>query len=553
MKVFMKISGALFATGLLVGVVFESAAHYYRHDGQKVQLQLIADKMAVSVPVSDGESVEIPAGAASVVGRVADADLSILLCVSSDMMSSDEFAEALEQSSPQAILTPFFVTSDNHEVASTPYLNVRLKSHEDFHLLEDAAELYHLHIEGNSELMPLWYILRITKDTPANSVEIANRLYESGNFSEAVADFTSTDDILWCNDPLADNQWGLRNPDFTGIDVSIEKAWESATGRGVKIAFVDTGVDMNHTDLRQNIHCPGYDTETGNPESRVYGLHGTHCAGIAAAVKDNMFQIAGVAPDAEIMSVSNRLVSSTNSRLRRATGITWAVNNGADIISCSWSSNTRHKALDEAIEYALNQGRGGKGCIVAFASGNDGSDRVCYPADITDGILTVGAIDRNGERASFSQYGDLLDVMAPGVDILSTLPDNGIGYSYGTSTAAPFAAGIAALILEKTPGLSSHQVCDIMAASAIGLKNLTETDHKDYEYGYGLIKAENALRAASDVAAPVPDDDCGFRVYDICGNLIYQGDGSAFTPPSPGIYIIRSRDYSRKIITGTAN
>lgn len=544
----MKKWGALFAAGLLLEVSFQSAAHYYWHDGEKVELQPIADKIAVSVSAHHGDSVEIPEETASVAGRVADADLSILLCVRSDMMSGEEFAEALKQSSPQAILTPFFVTSDNHEVASTPYINVRLKSHGDFHLLEKASALYSLHIEGNSELMPLWYILRITKESPANSVEIANRLYESGNFAEAVADFTSTDDILWCNDPLAGNQWGLRNPDFTGIDVSIEKAWETATGRGVKIAFVDTGVDMNHTDLRQNIHCPGYDTETGEPESQVYGGHGTHCAGIAAAVKDNAFQIAGVAPDAEIMSVSNRLVSSTNSRLRRAMGITWAVNNGADVISCSWNSNTRHKALDEAIEYALNQGRGGKGCIVAFASGNDGTDRICYPADIDADILTVGAIDRNGERASFSQYGDMLDVMAPGVDIISTLPDNEIGYSYGTSTAAPFAAGIAALILEKNPGLPSRMVCDIMAASAIGLNNFTETDHKDFEYGYGLVKADNALLATSASTDSVINGDCGVRVYDICGNIIYQGDGSAFTPPSPGIYIVRSRDYSRKII-----
>lgn len=544
----MKILGALFAAGLLVEITFQSAAHYYWHDGQKVEMQLIADKIAVSVSASNGESVEIPEGTAYVAGHIADADLSILLCESYETMNSEDFANALKQSSPHAILTPFFLTSDNHEVASTPYINVRLKSHGDFHLLEEASASYSLNIEGNSELMPLWYILRITKETPENSVEIANRLYESGNFAEAVADFTSTDDILWCNDPLAGNQWGLRNPDFTGIDVSIEKAWESATGRGVKIAFVDTGVDMDHTDLRQNIHCPGYDTETEKPESQVYGTHGTHCAGIAAAVKDNSFQIAGVAPDAEIMSVSNRLVSSTNSRLRRAIGITWAVNNGADVISCSWNSNTRHKALDEAIEYALNQGRGGKGCIVAFASGNDGSDRVCYPADIADDILTVGAINRNGERASFSQYGDLLDVMAPGVDILSTLPDNEIGYSYGTSTAAPFAAWIAALILEKKPELSSRQICDIMAASAIGLKNFSETDHKDYEYGYGLINAENALLAASASTDSVLNDDCGLCIYDICGNLIYQGDGRAFTPPSPGIYIIRARDYSRKMI-----
>lgn len=547
MKPFRRIAKTVYAMALLAGVAFQSTAHYYWHDGEKVELRMIADKMALSVPSSFEETVEIPEGTASVAGRISDTDLSILLCVGSDTMSGEEFANALEHASPEAILTPFFLTPDNHEVASTPYLNVRLKNPGDFHLLEEAAALYSLHIEGNSNLMPLWYILRITKTSPANSVDIANRIYESGNFAEAVADFTSADDILWCNDPLAGNQWGLRNSDFSGIDISIEKAWEHATGRGVKIAFIDTGVDLNHTDLQPNVRCTGYDTETDTPGSRVYGPHGTHCAGIAAAVKDNAFQIAGVAPDAEIMSVSNRLVSSTNSRLRRATGFSWAVRNGADIISCSWNSSTRHKALDEAIEYALTDGRGGKGCIVAFASGNDGTDRVSYPADVADGILTVGAIDRNGARATFSQYGDLLDVMAPGVDILSTLPYNETGYSYGTSTAAPFAAGIVALILEKNPDLTSEQVCGIIAASASGLKHYTETGHKDYEYGYGLIKAENALLAASASIDSVHNDDYGIRVYDICGNIIYQGDESAFTPPSPGIYIIRSHHYSRKI------
>ena len=91
----MKILGALFAAGLLVEITFQSAAHYYWHDGQKGEMQPIADKIAVSVSASNGESVEIPEGTAYVAGHIADADLSILLCESYETMNSEDFANAL--------------------------------------------------------------------------------------------------------------------------------------------------------------------------------------------------------------------------------------------------------------------------------------------------------------------------------------------------------------------------------------------------------------------------------------------------------------------------
>lgn len=169
MKQGMGIAKILCVVMLLVGCAFRSAADYYWHDGEKLELQLIPDKWTISVPSSSSESLNIPEEIASVTGGIDDSNLYILICQGSDAMNAGDFINILEQYLPGVILTPCFMTPDNHEVASTPYINVRLKSLHDFYLLQEAAELYSLHIEGNSIMMPLWYILRITKKTPGNS------------------------------------------------------------------------------------------------------------------------------------------------------------------------------------------------------------------------------------------------------------------------------------------------------------------------------------------------------------------------------------------------
>ena len=216
-------------------------------------------------------------------------------------------------------------------------------------------------------------------------------------------------------------------------------------------------------------------------------------------MRNNGIQVAGVAPDAKIVSISNSLEGTSNSRIKRADGIIWAYKNGVDVISNSWGSSTEHSAINEAIAEAFEYGREGKGCVIVFAAGNGGNNRsVAYPANCNDKILAVGAIQSDGAIYNKSQTGEKLDVVAPGVNVLSTVPNNGTDSWQGTSMACPHVAGLAALILERNPGLTVIQVNDIIEKNTkkIGPDSYNENRKNgtwNRTYGYGLINAEKAL------------------------------------------------------------
>ena len=272
---------------------------------------------------------------------------------------------------------------------------------------------------------------------------------------------------------------------------------------GIKIAIVDQGIELTHPDLSENCYILSYDTETSSSPSRVYGEHGTHCAGIAAAVRNNGIFTVGVAPDAKLISVSNSLSGASVSNL--ANGINWAWNNGADIISCSWWCN-QSEMIEDAIDNALFLGRNHKGCIFVKSAGNrhaatspEGSS-ISYPGDYRPEVLTVGAIKKTGVRANFSSTGPALDVVAPGVDIYSTVPNGGMAYKDGTSMATPHVAGLAALILERNPRLTGQQVRDIIEKTSKKVGSTSYNINKpngtwNSYYGYGLVDAHQALLA----------------------------------------------------------
>ncbi len=290
--------------------------------------------------------------------------------------------------------------------------------------------------------------------------------------------------------------------------------------------FIDQGVDLNHIDLASNISSLSYDTETNTSPSIVYGKHATHCAGIAAAIKDNEIQIAGVAPEASIVSISNPMTVSTDTPIKLAEGIIWAYQHGVDIISNSWHYPTHHPAIDEAIENAFRYGRQGKGCIIVFASGNLGNDSKNYPANCNDTILAVGSINRTGARATSSNYGAKLDLVGPGVYILSTLPNDSIGYKSGTSMACPHVAGVAALILERNSELTVNQVNSIINSNAKKITgvnfNVTKPDGLwNNEYGYGLVDAYNSVINTPSTVFIQNDTITGTRT--IFADSIYVG------------------------------
>uniref|UniRef100_UPI00240A80B4 S8 family peptidase n=1 Tax=Avrilella dinanensis TaxID=2008672 RepID=UPI00240A80B4 len=379
---------------------------------------------------------------------------------------------------------------------------VKLKSPSDFHVLQSEASRNNVIIFEQNKFMPLWYTLKVTKNTIGSTLEVANRFYETGLFASSQPDFLA-DDIACSDDPMFGSLWGLHNSSNPDYDINICEAWNITEGENINVAVLDTGIEKTHGDLNANMSPLSFNTETGTSPSQVFGDHGTHCAGIIAAEKDNNTQVVGVAPKAKLMDVSNSLLSTANSRMKRADGINWAWQNGADVISNSWGSTIMYDVIDDAIDNALQNGRDGKGTLIVFASGNDYNNVVSYPANSNPDILAVGSITSSGNRSDFSNYGNQLDVVAPGSNILSTVLNNEIDYNSGTSIATPHVSGVAALILSVNPNLTAKQVQDIIESTAQKIGNYSYTNtagrtNGDWneQMGYGLIDAYAAVQMA---------------------------------------------------------
>ena len=345
--------------------------------------------------------------------------------------------------------------------------------------------------------MPLWYILSIQNSSFESSVAASNYFYETQKFEEVdpafMFDFKPSSIP---NDPMFSQQWGLKNNSYSDIDINATAAWDITRGAGVKVAVVDQGIDPNHNDLKANFHTLSYDAQSGkSPSVFVSGnTHGTHVAGTVAAVWNNNLQVVGVAPEAKIVRVSHDLYLSSTFSAELADGISWAWKNGADVITNSWGDqggayyNRMHSTiLEQAITDAMTKGRNGLGCVVTFAAGNY-SGVMDYPGNFHDDILTVGSIDSNGSRSSFSGYGTKLDVVAPGNNILSTLPNNSTGSKNGTSMATPHVAGIAALVISNNPTLTRLQVVTAIEKSAKKSEVIHTAQHPDAPTVHGIIK-----------------------------------------------------------------
>ena len=298
------------------------------------------------------------------------------------------------------------------------------------------------------------------------------------------------------NDAYFDQQWGL-------ITIMADRVWDVERGDTVNtvvVAVIDTGVDTDHADLVGNLILPGQDVVNGDsvPDDG-YG-HGTHVAGIIAAVTDNAIGVAGVSWHAKILPV--KVLdddSGSGDNFQVAEGIEWAVDNGARVLNLSLGGPDYSSLLQTAVDYAR-----GKNCVVIAAAGNDGVSQSNYPA-ACNGAIAVGATDELDNRASFSNYGTWITVVAPGVNIVSTYPNHAhtlypgtFNYAVlqGTSMAAPFVSGVAALIIARNPAITGPQIESriIRGVDDIG------TIGKDYLFGYGRI---NAMKAVGDFLSVV--------------------------------------------------
>lgn len=403
----------------------------------------------------------------------------------------------ISQAVPLVNVISAYTNGEGLELVPTGYIYVKLKSPQDYALLQQVADSYECIIKDQNTFMPLWFTLSlIGKKDP---VKIANSIYESGLFASSSPEFY-TDIYEISYDPDVLEQWGLYNGEYEDIDISVSQAWNYSTGNGIKIAIIDQGIELTHVDLKNNIYHKSYDAYIDSSPSQIYSTtrsvgHGTHCAGIAAAVRNNGIQVAGVAPDAKLMSISCYL-STRNVAYQLARGINWAWKNGADIISCSWGG-AEHDIIKEALDSAIVCGRNGKGCIIVKSAGNQ-RGAITFPGAYREEIIAVGNLQKHGVIHPTSCHGPNLLVCAPGTDILSTVLDNATGYKSGTSMACPHVSGVAALILQRNPELTANQVREIIARNTKKIGKLPYTINKKYGtwneyYGYGLVDAYKAV------------------------------------------------------------
>jgi hypothetical protein len=321
------------------------------------------------------------------------------------------------------------------------------------------------------------------------------------------------------NDPEWVDQWGPAK-------IEADKAWNIQVGNSsVLVAVVDTGVYYRHPDLAPNYVALGYDWVNGDNDPLDDHGHGTHCAGIITAAMNNSVGISGVA-QVSVMAEKALAYNGVGYEDDLANAIVHAVDQGAKIISCSWGSSSDSQLLHDAVEYATS-----KGALVVAAAGNSGSSEKHYPAAYPE-VVAVTATNEKDKLASFSSYGDWVDVAAPGTSIVSTFLWNTYVSMSGTSMACPHVAGVAALVWSQFPWMTNVQVRSQLLNTA---DDLGKAGFDAY-YGYGCVNARKAvaesvsLLGSSVLCAPeggvqflyVDPSVNGEAAYDvIAGGVVY--------------------------------
>jgi len=280
------------------------------------------------------------------------------------------------------------------------------------------------------------------------------------------------------NDPDWPKQWGPQK-------IEADWAWNTTMGdSSVLVAVVDTGIDWNHPDLADNYVPLGYDWANNDSDPMDDHGHGTHCAGVIAAVINNNIGIAGLAQVRVMAEKGLGPEGGWADDLAKA--IVHAVDQGADIISCSWGSYVRSTLLHEAVRYAYDHG-----VLVVAAAGNRRTDIKHYPAAY-DEVIAVTATDQDDDPASFTNFGNWVEVAAPGVKIYSTVWDDSYANMSGTSMSAPHVSGVAALIWSQFPSMTRDQVWAQLQYTAEDLGD----PGFDVYYGFGRINARRAVEQA---------------------------------------------------------
>ncbi len=310
---------------------------------------------------------------------------------------------------------------------------------------------------------------------------VARALAKNPNVAFAEKDMLLELSAVIPNDPKYSSGWHLPKIDATN-------AWDNATGQGITVAILDTGVDATHPDLEAQM-VAGWNSSSNNSNTSDVNGHGTKVAGTTAAITNNSLGVASIAWNARIMPL--RVTDSSDGYAywsSIASALTWAADHGADVANISYDA-TGSSTINNAASYFKN-----KGGVTVVAAGNSGANPGHSDSPY---MISVSATTSSDVRASWSSFGNYVDVSAPGAGIWTTTRGGGYGSVSGTSFASPATAGVVALIKSANPLLKPDEVEQILESTSVDLGSAGW----DSYYGHGRVNASAAVLAALNYQA----------------------------------------------------
>jgi subtilisin family serine protease len=490
-----------------------------------------------------------------------------------------ELCRTLNKIAEVNLASPVLIT-EKGEVSLSRQILIKLKSSNEVNKLEivarnNSAQIIKLEDHFPENAKPFYkdrYVLQFDKDDILSILDISSEINASGEFELVEPNFIQFMKMN-TNDPLYSNLWDHSQ-------INVPGAWNYSTGsQSVVVSIIDTGVDLDHPDLINNL-VGGYDA-TYNPspivgsaqqntENTIGGCwtttagdgHGTCCAGIVAATGNNNLGSVGIAYGCKIMPIryGYYVNSSTFANDDLTMADAFIGSSPGKVISCSFGGGMPSAYVEQAIDYVASTS------TILAASGNNDSNGVSWPASYSS-CIAVGATDYNDERVNStnwgwgSNFGYGLDVAAPGVDITTSdisgsdgfnSQTNSAGDYYdgfnGTSSATPHASGVVALIYSILPGATVTQVRDILESTCdkVGGYSYSWTYPNgtwSQELGFGRINAYAAVQAAYNIAHPAqlnvhvdsPSELC-YAPLSFPQLMFTVSGGTPFTNQSPHYY-----------------
>lgn len=423
----------------------------------------------------------------------------------------------------------------------------------DESLDSDPVELVEEHLAATPDPAAPLRVLALQETVEGAHVEVVE-VSDAAEAAEAVAELqdspgavaVAVDGVRTIGSvaPGAPSRDERRPQQWAMLALDAELAWLGSRGAGTVVAVVDTGVDATHPDLTGRV-LAGHDTVRDDPLPVRDGRtdpqgHGTHVAGIVAAVADNGIGVAGLAPQAKVLPVRvlDRWGSGYDSEI--AEGIIWAADHGADVVNLSLSGPQPSSVLAASVAYAQAQG-----ALVVAAAGNDRlqGNLVQYPAAYP-GVVGVGALGTATTAASYSSTGGYVDVAAPGSGIVSTLPRGGYGNLDGSSMAAPYVSAAAALLHASSGGTLA--AADLARALEQGAQDLGPAG-RDVVTGSGRVRPVEtmcllALWCAPDLTAVQPrlsvTPDSSSVVSGGSVTVVVRAVDAGSATPVPGLAVV---------------